>query len=489
MDTALWTPMRYRLNPSSLQGRLTLTYLVLTLLGLGGLIGWTGLRLQGAALEQAELNLMREATLIANALREPLEGWYEGERHEGRPIEILIRSYAIRPEERVTLLDAGFQVLVSSDRRVPPGTLQSTPELFGAREGRKFRHVRQESWDLVERLFVASPVTDEEGRLMGFVQLSIPTTSIYAQIRQTWIGLFFAGGVMLGITALVSFWLARQISRPLENLTKTSEQIASGSLHERVDPEGAEELRRLAVVFNRMADKIQEMLMRQKAFALHAAHELRTPLTSLRLRLEMLQTHARGDAELTARYLSQMEQDVDHLQRLIQNLLVLSALEEGDYPPRVRLDLSPLLYTLVDELSPLALRASLKLHVDIPAHLPPVEVNADQMRTVVRNLVDNAIKYTPAGGRITLSARVHEEKEVHITVADTGVGIPEEALPHIFERFYRVDKRAARRQGGAGLGLALVREIVRAHGGHVEVYSRPGEGSTFTVRLPIAKGS
>ena len=471
----------------SLQGRLLLTYLALTLIGLGGLILWTGQRLQEATLEQAQRDLELQASLIANALREPLEGLHEGEGHGGRPMEVLIRSYAIRSGARVTLVDAGFRVLLSSDARVPPGVQQAAPELVAAREGRGLRRIRREAWDLEERLYVASPVTGEEGRIMGYVQLSIPTASLSAQIRQTWTGLLLTGGVMLGITVLVSLWLARQISRPLKTLTKTSEEIASGSLEGRVDPEGPEEFRRLAVAFNRMADRIQEMLARQRAFAMHAAHELRTPLTSLRLRLEMLQTHARGDAELTARYLGQMERDVDHLQRLVQNLLALSALDEGEHPPRALLDLSPLLYALADEIGPVAHQAGLDLHVDVPAHLPPVEANEDQVRTVIRNLLDNAIQYTPAGGRITLRAWAHENGEVHIAVADTGVGIPEEALPLIFERFYRVDKVTARRHGGAGLGLALVREIVQAQGGRVEVRSRPGEGSTFTVRLPIAK--
>ena len=142
-----------------------------------------------------------------------------------------------------------------------------------------------------------------------------------------------------------------------------------------------------------------------------------------------------------------------------------------------------MLYDLADEMGPLVQVAGLRLAVDVPPHLPPVEINADQMRAVIRNLLDNAIKYTPRGGAINVSARA--EQRVIISVSDTGIGIPAASLPHIFERFYRVDKARSRQQGGAGLGLALVRSIIEARGGRVEVRSQPGQGSVFTVLLPV----
>jgi len=231
-----------------------------------------------------------------------------------------------------------------------------------------------------------------------------------------------------------------------------------------------------------MADRVHDMMARQQAFVADAAHELRSPLAGARLRLEMLQEHGRNEVELTQQYLPQLLQDMGHLQRLVDHLLALSRLDQGHEMPVSMLDLAPLLYELTDEMRLLFSAASVTLDVDVPPHLPLVSSNAEAIRMVIRNLLDNTIQHTGAGGRVTLHADA-EDGVVNIAVSDTGQGIPAESLPHIFDRFYRVDK-ARTRKGGAGLGLSLVRRIVETHGGQVSVESQLGQGTTFTVRLP-----
>lgn len=514
MATALAT-----LLPRDLQGRLLLTYLALMALSLGVFISGTGRRLQVAAIEQAEHNLELEAFILANALREPLSKWAEGKDFERPALEDLVRFYADSIEGRVTMTDAELRILASSDERVPLRAEENHPEFVAARVGWEQHDIRQDEWSREERLFVAAPVVEEDQKTIGFVQLSMPMASIYDEIHQTWLSLLATGGIALIATALVSLILARQIARPIQMLTAVTEEIAAGSLEQRVTPAGPDEIQRLGRAFNRMAERVSDMLARQQAFVANAAHELRSPLASLRLRLEMLQTRACDNRELAQRYLSQMEQEVDRLRQLVDYLLALSALDEGKLPARLPLDLAPLLYELADEMSSLAWQAGLKLCVDVPPHLPPIVANAEQMRIAVRNLLDNAIKYTPAGGQITLRVMVANLEEgdrrpgeqkrspfairylsalarpavvgdqpsaVVIEVADTGIGIPTEALPYIFERFYRVEKAQSRRQGGAGLGLALVRSIIEAHGGRIEVRSQLGAGSVFTLILPIS---
>ncbi|MDO8530825.1 MAG: ATP-binding protein [Dehalococcoidia bacterium] len=178
---------------------------------------------------------------------------------------------------------------------------------------------------------------------------------------------------------------------------------------------------------------------------------------------------------------------MEHLQRLVEHLLALTRLDRGGDLPKATVDLAPLLYDMADEIGALANAAGLALHVEVPPHLPPVRVNVDAMRSVVRNLLDNAIQYTPTGGNVTLRAR-ERDGGAEVSVLDTGQGIPPESLPRIWERFYRVDTARSRRQGGAGLGLALVRAIVEAHGGRVGVESELGKGSAFTLWLPAAEG-
>ncbi len=469
--------------PRSLRGQLVLTYVVLVLLGLGGLIAWTGQRLQAATLAQAERELELQAHIIADGLRDPLEASSEQRRSRGTSLASLVDSYARTSGSRVTVVDARFQTVISSDQQ--PAVSQATaPELLAAREGRSAHDVRRDDGTGQERLFAAAPIAEDGHGPRGFVQLSRPMAPLYGEIGRLWLSLLAAGGVVLAITVLVSLALARRLASPILHLTAVSQRLAGGALDARASPDGPDEIRQLGQAFNHMAERLQEMLARQQAFVAHAAHEFRSPLASLRLRLEMLQRpDAREDAALAQRYLDQMEREVEHLRQLVDHLLVLVSLDEGQQPPRVSLDLSPLLYEVADEVSPLAREAGLVVRVDVPPHLPPLRGSPEQLRMVIRNLLDNAIKYTPAGGVITVAAEA-ADGAVQVTVRDSGIGIPEEALPHIFDRFYRVDAARSRRQGGAGLGLALVRAIVAAHGGRVDVASQLGRGSTFRVWLP-----
>ena len=465
-----------------------MTYLVLMLLGLGGLILWTGLRLQTATVEQAEHELELEAFIMANALREPLEDRREGEDATGRSLDTLVQSYARGVGGRVTLVDPALQVLLSSDDTVPAHLEHNHPEIVAARAGGEQHDIRWDEWRNEERLFVAAPILGESGELESIIQLSIPMVPLYNEMRRTWVSLLVAGAIVMGVTAFASRLVAHEVAGPVHKLTAVTEQMAAGDLEQQVIPGGPDEIKRLGQSFNRMAERVRETLARQQTFVTDAAHELRSPLTAIRLRIEMLQRRGQDNPELVQRYLDQMEHEVEHLRRLVDHLLSLSRLDEGQALPQSPLDLAPTLYELAEEMRPLIRKADLDFEVEVPSHLAAVSANAEPMRIIVRNLVDNAIKHTPAGGQITLQAEANNGV-VCIAVSDSGSGIPAEHLSHIFDRFYRVDKTRSRSQGGAGLGLSLVRSIVKTHNGEVSVKSSPGEGSTFAIHLPTMAGA
>jgi signal transduction histidine kinase len=491
--------MHLPLLPRKLQARLLLTYLVLTCVGLGGLIIWMGLRLQTAVLERAAHDLHVQALVIANALAEPFEQWQDNINADRPAFDALVRSYAHSVGARVTVINPAFRVLASSDETVPAYVVPEHPEMVTEPTDGTAQDVRWDEWRQEMRLFVAALIRPEERAFEGIVQLSIPIAPLTREIRRTWMRLLTAGGVILVVTSLVSLVLAYQVTEPIRHLTAVTEAMAGGSLNQRVTPAGPDEIARLGRTFNRMAEYVQGMIARQQAFVAHAAHELRSPLASLRLRIEMVQCHGSTNLELTQRYLYQMEHDVDRLRQLVDHLLTLSSLDEGVVPALAPLDLAPILHELADELTPLAQTAGVRLRVDVPAHLPAVLANTDAIRIIVRNLLDNAIKYTPPSGLVTLqattvdpphgpahaTARDSRPSTLLMQVIDTGSGIPADHVPHVFERFYRVDKARSQRQGGAGLGLALVRAITEAQGGSVSVESTVDEGSTFTVRLPL----
>lgn len=438
---------------------LTLSVGLLTL-GVGGLVVWAGYHVQQASIERSYHELIANALVLATVLHEPLE--------HGRVAESVLAEYARTVKARIVILDRRLRPVASSERGAveAPGI----PRRGWGREGSQLR------------LYATVPVV-EDGRPRGAVELSVPAAVVLEPVWRSWFALAAAGAAVVAIVGTVSALLATWITRPLRNLTGAADEVASGNLSQRVPLDGAEELRQLAASFNRMAEQVQAMVQRQRAFAAHAAHELRSPLASLKVRLEMLE--GKAEEAGTQKLAQEALRAADRLQRLVDHLLALHAVQKGGVPRRHPVDLAPVLYELADEVGPLAAQSGLRLEVDVPAHLPEVMADVEHVRWIVRNLLDNAIRHTPEGGQVVLRAGPAQHG-VKVAVQDTGVGIAAEHLPHIFDRFYRVPTHL-RGPEGSGLGLALVRELVEAHGGRVEVSSEPGLGSTFRVWLPDAK--
>jgi two-component system phosphate regulon sensor histidine kinase PhoR len=221
----------------------------------------------------------------------------------------------------------------------------------------------------------------------------------------------------------------------------------------------------------------------RRDFISNISHELRTPLASLKALADTLHDGALEDPPAARRFLERMEVEVDALVQMVQELLELSRIESG----QVGFEIAPVsvddvVRPPVERLRPQAERADLRLSIDLAPDLPPMLADAERVQQVITNLVHNAIKFTPPGGAVAVSARA-EEDEVIISVRDTGVGIPADDLPRIFERFYKADR--ARSGGGTGLGLAIAKHIVLAHGGRIWAESVEGRGSTFSVALPV----
>jgi signal transduction histidine kinase len=455
------------------------------LAGVGSLILLAGSQITLQTFQRQANDLQLQSQLIANAIREPIERSDDNHATNARSVTDLTNSFAQSINARITIVDEHLSVLASSDSRVRTRTESNRAEFMAASRGTTQYDVRWDDSSNEQRLFVASPVLGEHAALVGFVQVSVPTTIIYATIISTWLVLIGIGAIVLVATVLASILLARQIAVPVQHLTTTSERIAAGHLDERVSPSDPDEIRRLGVAFNSMADRVQEMVEQQREFVDNAAHEFRSPLTSLRLRIEMLQTHGGKNPDLSQRYLGQMSREIGFLQRLVDHLLALASVEGGESAPRTSLDLAPMLYEIADSIELVVRDAGMTFQMHVPDHLPNMLANDEQMNVVVRNLIDNAIKYTARGGTITLAAQ-SAGKEIQISVSDTGMGIPADALPHIFDRFYRVDRARSREQGGAGIGLSLVRAIVESYGGRIEAESKLNEGSKFTVWLPVS---
>ncbi|MGQ9833204.1 MAG: sensor histidine kinase [Candidatus Villigracilaceae bacterium] len=295
-----------------------------------------------------------------------------------------------------------------------------------------------------------------------------------------------AAGAALAAALAASAALSRSVVVPVQALQSASQRIAAGHYDERVQVTGTDELGQLAQSFNRMAGELEQVEEMRRRLIADIAHELRTPLTAIRGSTEGLLDGVLPASEDTFR---QIHQEAVRLSHLVDDLQELSRVESGAYKLTLRpVTLSDVVQTVSKRLSLSLTEKRLHLTPSLPADLPPLLADEDRLIQILTNLLGNAIQYTPAGGAITVSARL-EEGQVQISVQDTGVGIPAEHLAHIFDRFYRVDKSRSRQHGGSGIGLTITRYLVEAHGGRIWAESAgEGQGSTFHFTIPACMG-
>jgi heavy metal sensor kinase len=302
-------------------------------------------------------------------------------------------------------------------------------------------------------------------RLLGMLAVGLPLTVAVA----------VAGG----------FVLVRRALDPVERIARKAAEITQHNLSERLPVvDSGDELERLSVSLNHMISRLQEAIDGSKQFVADASHELRTPLTVMRGELESLAQDPQLGRE-TRETLGSVLEEVERLAEIVESLFALSRLDAGEASAEWRrFDLAELAATTAEQMSLLATDKNVSVACDSAAGVM-VEGDPARLKQVIVNLLDNAIKYTAAGGRVRLTVR-REQGFAVLEVADDGIGIPAEALPHVFKRFFRVDTSRSREQGGAGLGLAIVKSICSAHGADIEVISEPGRGSTFRLRQPLA---
>jgi two-component system, OmpR family, sensor kinase len=320
--------------------------------------------------------------------------------------------------------------------------------------------------------------SDAGGYVEGLIPLGAVDHSMQV-FRLLLLGLSLFG---LSVALLGSCLVAGSALRPVAQMIDTADGIArSRDLSRRLSvPRHRDEIGRLARTFNAMLTSIQGSYEAQRRFVADASHELRAPLTAIQANLELLQEHPDLLATEHAEALQEAARESSRLSRLVADLLALARADAGVPIRRFAVDLDVLVLDAFHFARELAHEQT--VHLD-PFEPVRVEGDEDRLKQLLVILIDNAVKYTPPGGTITLGLRsVHECAE--ITLRDTGVGISEDALPHVFERFYRADPARSRDPGGTGLGLAIARWITEQHGGTVQIASQLGQGATVTVRLP-----
>jgi signal transduction histidine kinase len=399
-------------------------------------------------------------------------------------------QFALRTDQNVNARIAVFSLageLITDSRHASQPPLpdleillknQSTPIA-------SFRDSAQKAW-----LYVLSRT--DSGHIL-VVAAPRPRTPVLTILRDELLSPFLRVILIALLVSLVmAFWIADWISKPLQRITEATRSMAGGEF-ESIPLQGPGEVKALAQAFNEMAGQVQASQRSQRDFIANVSHDLKTPLTSIQGFAQAVLDGAASDPQSLQRAASIIYEEAGRMHRMVQDLLELARLDSGatglEQEP---LQIAVILQSVIEQFAPQLAQqqATLSSHID-PA-LPLLQGDAERLARVFTNLLENALNYTPPGGQVEISALL-AAGWVEIRIADQGPGIPEDELGRIFERFYQTDKSRARRQpGGVGLGLAIAREIVQAHGGSISAHNRQSTaspegvtGSVFVVRLPL----
>jgi two-component system, OmpR family, heavy metal sensor histidine kinase CusS len=458
-----------RLKPLPIRTRLTALYslvLMLSLCVFGG-IAYFAMRasIRSTVTDELEERLDGVRDIIAEegihgtaALEDEFHEYSDGQGKQGR-------LRVVDASGRVLFASRGLESSIGA-----PRGRRIFPTFIARIDGRKFR-VMRDTVDVAGARYdvtVAADLRDFDRALDRFL-----------------IVLYSAVPVFLVLASLGGFWMSRRALEPVDEITKAARTIHAEDLAQRLTvPKTGDELERLASTLNEMLSRLEAAFQRITKFTADASHELRTPVSVMRTSAEITLRKPRSEAEYQEA-LSQILHESERLSQLIEHLLVLARSDAGSAVlPMTRMNLAEPLRSACRQADLLAREKQLSFRENLPEQPVWVRGDAPSLERLFLVLLDNAVKYTPGGGKI----EVHLSRENGFAVADiadTGIGVANEDLPHIFDRFYRADRARSRDFGGSGLGLAIGSWIVQAHGGEIHVHSEISKGSSFQVKLPI----
>ncbi len=324
--------------------------------------------------------------------------------------------------------------------------------------------------DVIGVLLLVSPVQEI---MQNLYQLQDQMVMIFAAIA---------------VTSLICAWIfSRVITRPIAGLNRGIQKMSKGDFSARVKVRGSGEMKQLARAFNSMSEKLETLDQSRNQFVSNASHELKTPLATMKIMIESLIYQPDMDKNLRTEFMTDINNEIDRLSAIVSDLLTLVQMDSQNVKlTRENLSIAQLIKDNAHRLQPIANQKGQKIVLQLQDSCD-VYADKSKLNQVIYNLMENAVKYTQASGVIKVSLQ-RQGRNAIFKVSDNGPGIPKENLPHIFDRFYRVDKARSREKGGTGLGLSIVHQLVLLHGGAINVESEEGRGATFIVELPLHQG-
>lgn len=402
---------------------------------------------------------------------------------KGTPSDVVERELA-----QLANLYSGRIVVANSQFRIIKDTygldenkVIVSQEVLKCFRGENTLHYDAKSQFIETTVPVKDSVTQE---IIGVMIVSTPTQDIEESREELGRTVFWLQIAMAVVVVGIGFYAARILVRPFGKVTRSLEEVSGGFLEEDISILDYTETQMLSEAYNRMLKRMKVLDDSRQEFVSNVSHELKTPITSMKVLADSLLMQENVPAELYQEFMQDIAEEIDRENKIINDLLSLVKMDKKASDVNIQeANINELLELIAKRLRPIAARKNIELLVE---SFKPVtaEVDETKLTLAISNLVENAIKYNKEDGWVHLSIN-SDHKYFYVRVEDSGIGIPEEAQEHIFERFYRVDKSHSREIGGTGLGLAITRSAVLMHRGAIKVYSKEGEGTTFTVRIPL----
>ncbi|MFN8376460.1 MAG: HAMP domain-containing sensor histidine kinase [Anaerolineae bacterium] len=474
------------LKATSIRTRLMIVYVGIILLGFAGLALVAGGQISSAAQVDFTQRLQNEITLVAQGLTPTINSYLNGQLDQSQ-LDGALTEYESQISGSLELVMLNSQPDNQDqpgDHSEPRDSFRDQPELESALHDQRPSVERRDNSDGADTYFTAAPIM-ADGRARALLQLCVPASSIQSIVVERWLALGSVFGLVTAAALAAAWWLARSIIEPLYKLRDSAVRLAQGNFSHRVSYDHKDEIGEVARAFNEMAQQVESMLEEQRGFASNTSHELRTPLTTIRLRTEALRYDDTLDADTSKQYVAEIDDEVARLSNLIQDLTLLSRFDAGRAElGKDEVDMLRFASSMQQQITAQTKERKIHVTLELPQEPLPVNASLNHLTVVFRNLLDNAIKYSPEGSSIVWNIEKADDG-ARCTIRDTGRGVDAEHLPHLFERFYRADRARSRDIPGTGLGLALVKSIVEAYGGRVEVDSGgAGTGMTVTVLWP-----
>ena len=468
-----WIP---HFKKNSIHTKLLATYLLLTALGTSLMAGYILWSFHAYFNRARQADLRNWSTAIGESVADALE------KDDLKRVQVLVLRFGAAETITIRVFNTNGQLIATSS---PQEDRQVTNwlEVAGVSVAIKNREEQGMAKGVLsndDRLYIARPIV-RNGRLLGALRMSVTLQQFQRQfstILWTVLGTLL---LTLLLCAFISEWLARGISRPIQTMKNFAIRLGSGHFGDKLELRQSNELDQLALELNRMSERLASLDQERRAFLANVSHELRTPISNVFVTVEALRNGAASDPKVSDRFFQNVEDETKRLSRLINDLLDLGRLEAGvTLLEKQNLQLNSLISRAVRAVESRMQNSRISAQVNVGDL--QIQGDSERLLQALLNVLDNAIKHSTPNSQIVITG-YKQAKQAVVTIRDQGQGIKESDLPHIFEQFYTADRS---RQGrGVGLGLAIAKRIIEAHGGSITATSQFGEGASFTISLPL----